>query len=66
MHPFELDPSNEAVMNETRRQFFGRGARGLGSLALFSLLAQESARAGTEKQAVGGLPGLPHFAGSLK
>jgi uncharacterized protein (DUF1501 family) len=66
MHPFELDPSNEAVMNETRRQFFGRGARGLGSLALFSLLAQESAQAGTEKQAIGGLPGLPHFAPKAK
>jgi uncharacterized protein (DUF1501 family) len=66
MHPFELDPSNEAVMTETRRQFFGRGARGLGSLALFSLLADQSAQAGTEKQAVGGLPGLPHFAPKAK
>jgi uncharacterized protein (DUF1501 family) len=58
-----MHPSDEAVLAETRRQFFGRGAKGLGSLALLSLLA-ENAKA--EKQAVGGLPGLPHFAPKAK
>ena len=58
-----VDPTDEAVLQETRRQFFGRGARGLGSLALMSLLA-ENAKA--EKTAVGGLPGLPHFPGKAK
>src|SRR5271155_4921924 len=56
-----MDPSQEALSAETRRQFFGRGARGIGSLALFSLL-NESAGASTVKPAIGGLPGLPHFA----
>jgi uncharacterized protein (DUF1501 family) len=61
-----LDPSDEAVLAETRRQFFGRGARGLGSLALFSLLAEQEAKAKTDPPAVGGLPGLPHFAPKAK
>jgi uncharacterized protein (DUF1501 family) len=61
-----MDPSDEAVLAETRRQFFGRGARGLGSLALFSLLAEQSAQAQADKSAMGGLPGLPHFAPKAK
>jgi uncharacterized protein (DUF1501 family) len=62
-----MNPADAAVAAETRRQFFGRGASGLGSLALFSLL-NESAGA-TVKPApapVGGLPGLPHFAPKAK
>jgi len=47
-------------MVETRRQLLARGARGLGSLALYTLL-QRHAAAAAEKKAVGGLPGLPHF-----
>ncbi len=54
-----MNISDHAVLNETRRQFFARGARGLGSLALGSLLA-ETLSAST-KTAVGGVPGLPHF-----
>ena len=54
-----MDFTEEAVVNETRRQFFARGAKGLGSLALGSLLA-EASRASTTP-AFGGLPGLPHF-----
>jgi uncharacterized protein (DUF1501 family) len=61
-----LDPSDEAVLAETRRQFFGRGARGLGSLALFSLLGEQATAKPTEPAAVGGLPGLPHFAPKAK
>jgi hypothetical protein len=53
-----VNPSDKAVLNETRRQFFARGARGLGSVALGSLIA-ESLRATTP--ASGGLSGLPHF-----
>lgn len=61
-----MHPSDEAVLTETRRQLLGRGARGLGSLALFSLLAEQSAHAATEKPAIGALPGLPHFAPKAK
>jgi uncharacterized protein (DUF1501 family) len=48
--------SEEALIVETRRQFFGSSAAGLGSLALASLLGAET------KPALGGVPGLPHFA----
>ena len=61
-----MDPSDQAVLAETRRQFFGRGARGLGSLALFSLLAEQSSAKNTGPAAIGGLPGLPHFAPKAK
>ncbi len=59
-----MDFDDEAVLNETRRQLLGRGARGLGSLALFSLL-QDTGLADTPK-AVGGMSGLPHFAPKAK
>jgi uncharacterized protein (DUF1501 family) len=55
-----MHPEDAAVLAETRRQFLGRGAKGLGSLALFSLLADEAPGA-TDKPATGGLSGLPHF-----
>ena len=55
MNPFELN-----LQRVTRRQFFGRTAAGLGSVALASLLQQE-ARAGQP-----GLRGLPHFAPKAK
>jgi uncharacterized protein (DUF1501 family) len=66
-----MQPEDEAVLAETRRQFFGRGASGLGSLALFSLLADHKALAdqtarAADKPAIGGLPGLPHFAPKAK
>jgi uncharacterized protein (DUF1501 family) len=67
-----MHAENEPVLAETRRHFFGRGARGLGSLALFSILADQQARAGQvatakiEKPSIGGLPGLPHFAPKAK
>jgi uncharacterized protein (DUF1501 family) len=60
-----MHPSDEAVLAETRRQFFGRGARGLGSLALLSLL-EENARGAQKTAATGGLPDLPHFPGKAK
>jgi hypothetical protein len=49
----------------TRRQFFGRGAIGLGTAALASLLADD-VRAAENDNAAGGLPGLPHFAPKAK
>ncbi|MGC2658549.1 MAG: DUF1501 domain-containing protein [Bryobacteraceae bacterium] len=61
-----MDPTNEAALAETRRQFFGRGSRGLGSLALFSLLAEQSQAKTADPPAIGGLPGLPHFAPKAK
>jgi uncharacterized protein (DUF1501 family) len=61
-----MHPEDESVLAETRRQFFGRGARGLGSLALFSLLAENTAQGAGNQQATGGLPGLPHFAPKAK
>jgi uncharacterized protein (DUF1501 family) len=59
-----LHPTPEAVLAETRRQFFARGARGIGSIALASLLKAEQTH--QSKPAVGGLPGLPHFAPKAK
>ena len=57
-----MHPSDEAILNETRRQFFARGARGLGVAALATLTAEELKGAPTSSGSViGGLPGLPHF-----
>ena len=58
-----LNPSDQTVLNETRRQMFARGARGLGGMALASLLNGEPA---VKNESVGGLPGLPHFAPKAK
>ena len=53
MHPFK-----EAVRAETRRQFFGRTARGIGGLALANLLADEAfALPGQAPAAAGGAAG---------
>ena len=61
-----MHPSDEAVLNETRRQFFAHGARGLGVAALASMLGKEMTGAPTSVQAVGGQAGLPHFAPKAK
>jgi hypothetical protein len=55
-------PEHDAVLPETRRQFFGRGARGLGVAALATMLGE----AATEKPDSGGVPGLPHFPPKIK
>ena len=57
-----MHPSDKAVLNETRRQFFGHGARGLGIAALASLMGERLPGASTTP----GLPGLPHFAPKAK
>jgi hypothetical protein len=55
-------PEHDAVLAETRRQFFGRGARGLGAAALATMLGE----AATVKGDSGGVPGLPHFPPKVK
>jgi hypothetical protein len=50
-----MSPLDATVLNETRRRFFARSARGLGALALSNLLRADE-----------GLPGLPHFAPKAK
>lgn len=49
-----MDPVKQSVMVETRRQFFGRSARGIGGAALASLLQGANEN------------GLPHFAPKAK
>ena len=62
-----MHPSDEAVLNETRRQFFARGTRGLGVAALATLLGKEMTGSPTPNvEVVGGLAGLPHFAPKAK
>ncbi|MEO2031179.1 MAG: DUF1501 domain-containing protein [Planctomycetaceae bacterium] len=59
-----MHPMIEQSALTTRRQFFGRGAQGLGVAALGSLLAGESPAA--EAKRIGGLPDLPHWAPKAK
>src|SRR5207249_4277985 len=56
-----MNPIQQAIHLETRRQFLAKGARGFGALALASLFG-DTARADGPSTAVGGQPGLPHFA----
>ncbi len=60
------DLEEEAIRVETRRQFFARGARGLGVTALASLLGEPAGGAAVPKLDGGGLPSLPHFAPKAK
>ena len=55
-----MHPLDQAILNETRRQFFARSARGIGIAALANLLGGDL-RA-DPKDAIGALPGIPHFA----
>ncbi|WP_169973196.1 DUF1501 domain-containing protein [Tautonia rosea] len=66
-----MDPILERIQTMTRRHFFGRGAVGLGTAALASLLPDRAAQAiGADQDrpplSSGGLPGLPHFAPKAK
>src|SRR6059036_157779 len=62
-----MSPYDKTVLLKTRRQFFGRGARGLGVAALTSMLGETlSAGPAAKVAATGGLPGLPHFAPKAK
>src|SRR5688572_28097052 len=55
-----MDPILEGRVLQTRRQFFRRGALGVGAVALGSLMTRETASGGVA------LAGLPHFAGKAK
>jgi uncharacterized protein (DUF1501 family) len=54
-----MNPVNQSLLLETRRQFLAKGSCGFGALALASLLGDS---AGADEPARGGQPGLPHFA----
>jgi Protein of unknown function (DUF1501) len=66
--PWAPDPLVEQTLQaETRRQFFARGARGLGIAALANLLGSEARAAAAARLDVSeGLPSLPHFAPKAK
>ena len=62
-----MDPREERLVQMTRRQFFGRTAGGIGTLALASLLGDgRVVRAAPSVVSGGGLPSLPHFAPKAK
>ena len=71
-----MDPLREQLEMITRRHFFGSASGiGFGSMALASLLAETGKARGIADQvkprpaagpAIGGLPGLPHFAPRAK
>ncbi|MCY3972292.1 MAG: DUF1501 domain-containing protein, partial [Acidobacteria bacterium] len=61
-----MDPIKETVRAETRRQFFGTAARGIGGLALASLMADDLFALPVARDRFGGLPDLPHFAPKAK
>jgi len=57
-----MHPSVDCILNETRRQFFSRTARGLGVMALATIFGNEKNGAlASNVEAIGGVPGLPHF-----
>ena len=62
------DQHLENVQRVTRRQLFGSAGMGIGSVALASLLAKDTAAAVPAMQPKGlpGLPGLPHHAPTAK
>jgi hypothetical protein len=62
-----VDPLRAHRLHVTRREFFGRGACGIGTVALAWLLGRDGlAGAATRGRTFGGLPGLPHFAPRAK
>ena len=61
-----MDPIRDYITNETRRQFFGRTATGLGAAALASLLPGNPLAAGSVPQNQTDVDSLPHFAPKAK
>jgi hypothetical protein len=61
-----MNPFGNAILNETRRQLLARTARGLGGAALFTLLREDLRASAGVGDAVGALPGFPHFAPKAK
>lgn len=61
-----MDPICEHELTVTRRQLFGRATKGIGVMALASLLNPELFAAEERDPKTGGLIGLPHFAPKAK
>src|SRR5215831_4855576 len=61
--PQTMNPLQQHLQAMTRRHFFAKGALGLGTAALASLLPERRASAMVE---TGGIPDLPHFAPKAK
>jgi hypothetical protein len=61
-----MNPFYQQGLGINRREFFGRGATGIGIAALSQLLGQDLFGASTTPAAGGPLPGLPHFAARAK
>ncbi len=61
-----MDSLRQYVINETRRQFFGRGAKGLGLAALATLLPSVMNRVSTDHGPEPNDDSLPHFAPRAK
>src|SRR5580704_11087550 len=58
-----MNPLHQHLQALTRRHFFARGALGLGTAALATMLPERRASAMVE---TGGIPDLPHFAPRAK
>lgn len=62
-----MTPLTNALAQSTRRHFFGRTAAATGVAALASLLGTKAIAAPSKaNEAIGGLPGIPHFAPKAK
>lgn len=64
-----MDPTQEHLLQETRRHFFGRAAAGIGTAALASLLNRDPLTAATLDPAAAEYAGVlaqPHFAPTAK
>lgn len=67
----DAEPIDERLAFLTRRAFLGRGAHGIGAIALGAMLGERAFGAGphlatTSRTAANGLLGLPHFAPTAK
>lgn len=62
MHTYK----KKAILAETRRQFFSQAAKGIGGIALASLLTEEGFSVSKSDKPFGGLTNLPHFAPKAK
>ena len=61
-----MDLQKELILNETRRQFFQKGAKGIAGIALANLLSESSWATSDDPDVLGGLSYLPHFAPKAK
>ena len=61
-----MDLQKEVILNETRRQFFEKGAKGIAGIALANLLSENSWATSDNPDVLGGLSYLPHFAPKAK